>query len=767
MPHTAVTVPRSANAAPITISAAQNQIPHDQLGRFYREESEAGRKYVLDWIAVLEPLRTIKGREKMWKVVAHRIGEKPGTVKKRFYQYLDGIKGECHPFWEALIDRSRFPRRGDRGLDARFLDFWLGLRESIKRVKDGGRQAHRVLLKRLAEWEADPLNASLVIPGYASPPPRVSRCEMSHQFVPAGWSYSNLINHKPSQVALVNVLIGPKAASNLLPKNLATRAGLAYREIVFTDDQDYDNELVSFYNSGEYMRPQGFNTLEYLTGEFQTYGIQLRRRDEETGARRGINQEFYVWTVIADLMEHGFRDDERGTRIIREHATAKGYAHKDGYGRSFDEEIAHATNYRVSMDFSGRFDAGMFAKMFFRGKGQARQASGNFRYKGPLESAFHRLRTASAGLLGQTSQNERLLGGEHREVWDGYSRRLFKHLKENVPSKDRELIWQLCRHPVHTWDEFVLAMRLIYQAVNTRRDHRLEGWGACGHIIPGFAVKNLAQPWEPPAIISRDQLAAMDEDARQYIMTIGKAHPIRLSPSEAAAMYRKTDRKVVRFGQELAVSLLPTEWAYPRRRGKDSGGVTVRNDGTLVIRDPERFGTDALVYLGVCHGVHRDDQFNLRPGSQYLVHVCPFRPETAFLLTLEGRYRGYLKLMPRPCANDVVARLQNQGMIEQYRADAVRDSERRQAPEIQRLRDVVDHNERVKSGEIRPTQAQLDAEADRQAEIHRHALAERGIVEVELEDEDRDTAFEPDTGHRPSETDDIYDRLFATDERID
>lgn len=714
---------------PLPLEAAKRLIPSSQTPHFY-EETEEARKYVLNWISILEPLRHAKGRVALFAAVAADIGDKPGNVKRHYYDWLAGLKGECKPAWERLIDRARFPKPGDHALPELFLDHWRGLRENQKRLNDGGRQAHRDLLSQLALLEAKPHDRSLAIPGYNyKVPARASFCAESQQRVPEGWSYRNLSRYKPRKVQLLNVIIGPKAASTLLPSNLATRSGLRYREIVFSDDQDYDTSVITGLNHGEAMRPQGFNTLDYLTGHFEAYGVQLRRRDEETGRKRGLDQEAYVWTILTDLMVNGFRDDDRGTLIIREHATAKGFTKKDGYGDSFDELINHITDGRVRFDASGRFDQPMFAQMFFGGRGK--QSAGNFRYKAPLESAFHRVRTQMAGFLGDTG-NRYQVQPEHTEALDRYEKKLFKAI-DALPASDRAVVYDLCRHMKHTWGEFSSLLSLVYGAVNNRRDHKLEGWASCGFVLPVYALPDPVSRDAAPRIITREDFAIMDGEQRRYIETFARDEQLVLTPSEARELCRSRDRKLVTLGKERAVAALPLSWAYPLRKGK-TGGVKVRPDGTLLVRDPERFGPDSLVYLGVAHHEGRRD--HLRPGEQYLIHVCPFAPEEALLLTLDGRYRGTVNLMPRATANDIAARLRNQGAINEYAADLRRDSERRQAGRIGEIEEIIEHNERVISGAIAPTETQFHHERWRIAQVAADESNDDGIVTVDPDLED-------------------------------
>lgn len=682
---------------------ARLQIPHDQL-RLFAQETDEARKFVLDWIAILQPLTTKTGVTKLFAAVARQMGAKPGNVKKAYYAYLDGLAGKCFPCWEKLIDRRKFPKPGDRALDARFVDHWRRIREEQNRLNDGGRQAHRDLLAQLDLWTRDSLNPEHRIPGYTEPPACTTWCQDAQRQVPHGWSYRNLMRYQPTRLQIITKIVGPAAAQAFLPSNLGTRVGVPYRGIIFSDDQLYDNRVVSYANRGEPMRPMGFNTLDYLTACFQTYGAQLTRRDQDDYSKKGIDQEFYVWTILADLMRHGYRDDDAGTVIIREHGTAKGYNHHDHDGRSFDEILHHITAGRVICDASGRFDQGMFAQMFFRGnarlttadgagngpKGKAKQGMGNFRYKAPLESAFHRLRTQSAGLLGHTG-NRYDIAPEDTAAIDGYTRRLFKALDKLPPTK-RDTVWTLLRHHVHTWDEWSRLTGLIYTAVNARRDHKIEGWGKCDFIVPGYVTQNPFDPTSEPIQYSRAMVEAMEPQQRHYIESFGKPTNYVLSPAEAAQICADRDRRILRRLSWSAIfHALPIKWVYPRRQGKDTGGVKVQPNGTLIIRDPLRFGEDALVYLGTLH-TEDGDRIPLRPGDQYLLHICPFDPESALVTSLEGRFRGTVKLMPRITATDRAARLAAQGQINQYHADAVRDLHRRHESEIDRREAIIQAN---------------------------------------------------------------------------
>ncbi|MEM6916696.1 MAG: hypothetical protein AAF491_09045, partial [Verrucomicrobiota bacterium] len=674
-----------------------------------------------------------------------RTGKKvaKGTVRKRYFEWAQGLRGECRPIWENMIDRRKFPLPKEGQLDTRFIEHWKTLVEDSRRANDGSRQAHRDLLAELEQWEADPTNQSLRIDPYQKPPARTSFCSVSQQFVPEGWSYSNLMKHQPRKVNKVNAIIGPKEASNHLPFNRATRFGMRYREWIYTDDQDYDNSAVSLLNGRRDMKPQGFNTLDYLTGHFETWGVQLRRFDEDSGKVRGINQEFYVWTVLYDLIQNGFRTDEVKTTVIHELATAKGYTKKDGFGESFAEILETITQGQVVMDCSGRFDEGMFAQIFSEGIGK--QSAGNFRFKASLESAFHRIRTQSSGLLGNVG-NRYQVTPEHNARIDRYTKTILSAI-DDLPVEERQAVFDLVRFPKHTWEEFTQLLNYVYAAVNQRTDHKLEGWGRCGFILPGWSVKNPLHPNSPPALYTREDFLALDPEAQQYIQAKGKDHDIVLSPAQAVEICRRTDPNIAYLDLEAASDALPLKWAYGNRNGRKNG-IKVEKSGEFVIRDPERFGQDSIYYFATAH--LNGDQIPLRPGDRYLIQICPFDPDKAILLTMEGRFRGIIHENRRPRASDLAARLRTQGKINEFRANVTRSGERRHRHQVDELREDLDHNERVLSGEITPDETTLHHERKRHQQNQRDEAAENGVVTVDLapdpqgehdDDLDFDSAF--------------------------
>ncbi|MEM6917331.1 MAG: hypothetical protein AAF491_12265, partial [Verrucomicrobiota bacterium] len=459
---------------------------------------------------------------------------------------------------------------------------------------------------------------------------------------------------------------------------------------------------------------------------------------------------FYVWTVLWDLMRNGFRTDDRGTTIIHEHATAKGYTKKDGFGDSFADILETITQGQVTMRASGRFDDSLFAQVFSEGIGK--QSAGNFRFKASLESAFHRIRTQSAGLLGDVG-NRYQVTPEHNAKIDRCTSMILRSI-DKLPPEEQQAVFDLVRFPKHTWRQFTQLINLVYSAVNRRTDHNLEGWGDCGFILPGYALPNHVHPNRPPELFTCEDFLALEPKAQEHIKAFGKDHDIVLSTEQAVALCRKTDPHIQRLDIRDAVHALPLKWAYGNR-GSKQNGIKVQANGTLVIRDPERFGQSSLVYFASYrHGKHN---VHLRAGERCLVHICPFDPDKAILLDLQGRFLGEIKPNVRARVSDTEQRLRTQGQINQYRSEVTRSSALRHEDRVEQLREDLKHNERVISGEITPDETTLHHERQRHQQNRRDEAALEGVVIVE-----------PDSESDSDDGDDLnFDDVFANKPNLD
>lgn len=680
----------ASSTLPAPLAHPIERIPHAHLAD-WAEESEAGRAYVLRWIAALDPLRSARGRTALFAAVAQAMHSTPGTVRNKYYAYLDGLAGRVVPAWETLIDRARFPHPGEHALPAAFLQHWKALVEQHQRA-DSGKAAHRVLLTRLDRW-AKGLADAEPIPGYDEPPALESFCSQCNRKVPRGWSYRNLMNHLPSKFARALMRQGPRKASEHLPGNHTTRVGLRFLERIFFDDQVYDQKVVvPGLNQGRPFRPLGFNCLDHLTAAFLDYQVKLTRWDDDAEVGRVLTGEDFAWTVVSLLQKVGYRDDERGTTLIFEHGTASGYKRfsRDD-DRSFDQILYHLSGGRLTVDRSGRFDQPFLTQALFRGRGK--QAAGNPRFKAPLESVFHLVRTHSAGLLGQVGQMQRLNGPESDAVLDSYTRHTLAAI-DALPVAQRHRAWDLVRLPFHTLREWTELMRLVYGAIMGRIDHRLEGWADCG-----FSVEELRLP--DGHTMSRQTYLALPAEHQLAIRGISEPVSRVMSPAEAVEHCVAQDRgQIARFSDCLVPSLIPPHLARE---------VTVGKNHEIRITDARQFGPEALIYPAEISGRHGVTV--LRAGTSYFAYLNPFAPDRLILTDRERRFLGTCERFIRPVAGDRGAILANQGRLNAMKARIAAPIERRHATARQQLADDAAWNRRLLAGEPMTDDEVADARA--------------------------------------------------------
>jgi hypothetical protein len=468
-----------------------------------------------------------------------------------------------------------------------------------------------MLIERWSLWNKKG-DAKHAIPGYDTPP------TAGPKGYPHGWSEDNILRFRPDKYALAVARQGSKRAAGFLPSILKTRVGMKFGQVVFFDDQDYDVKVAPRGLSQRPLRPQGFNCLEFLSGCFMHHAIRLRWWDTEKEAYRTLTQQDFTWFVVSYLQKHGYRRDEDGTTFVFEHGTATGYNNRDlataaGY-TDFDEALLAVAGIRVER--SGLFNQPAFAGMLFRP-----QSSGNPNFKSPLESMFNLVRNRMAALPGATGRNRDEKPAEQYGE-DLYTSRMLK-LWEKLDERHQNLI----RFPVMTAEEFGATAAVVYQAINSRNDHNLEGWDELGLVGPQFRfTPDDESPW-----LSRERVLALPDKVREMLLAQsekpGHMRSWRLSPAEVAA---QCANQLTKLPDHLIPLLIPMQWARP---------ATVKQDRTISIKD-QLLGAEAFEY--VCRLDHGDTVQVLKPGTKLLCYLNPYAPERLVICKEDGSFLGTL-----------------------------------------------------------------------------------------------------------------------------
>ncbi len=558
----------------------------------------------LGWIERIESAgRRFKGPIK--EAAADALVVSVGAINR----YLTWFKAEG---WRGLID-ERLKGTGSKGLPEAFKDWVRQLHLQHQRATTG-REVHRIVVERWSKWRrtADP---KFAIPGYDTCP---SDCGKGY---PAGWSEDQIVRLRPEAYALAVVRQGEKAGAKFLPDILKTRAGTRFGQVVFFDDQDYDNKIVApGMKSGKTLRAQGFNALEYLSAEFPLYSIRLRWWDMDKSQYRTLTGVEATWFQVLYLQRHGYRNDEVGTTIVQEHGTMKGFANKElttAHGHhSLADALEALSGGKIKTIASGLYNTPVFAGMLFRP-----QSSGNPDFKAPLEGIFNLVRNRFAALPGATGRNRDHAPAEQRGQ-DLYVKQMLA-VHDRLDERHQELI----RWPLLTAAQFGDAAAAVYAAINARTEHELEGWARCNHVVPQFRwTTDGTSPW-----LSQQRLAELpprQRAAAESLMELpGHVRPVNLSPSHVADLYRK---ELTKIPDEWIPLLIPIQWALD---------ATVDSNREVIIRD-KMLGPEPFVYIARFRG--QDLTSTLTTGTRLKCYLNPFDPSRLYICRADGSWLGVI-----------------------------------------------------------------------------------------------------------------------------
>lgn len=682
-------------------AAALRAIPPGEIARLSALPTDAQRQTLARIGACLQLDRARRGQGTQLRAhLARQLGISPSAMRALYY---DGWRREG---WTACIDQRRRGAGAHSPVPEACVQYILALAEDHQR-EHAGREVARTLQ---AQWQAwcRTGDDQHQIPGYNSPP----AASLNGQ--PKGLSLRNIqriIATRSSAYERSAIRQGPKAASHHLPGILGTRIGTEFLERVYFDDQHYDTKVVLPGAADRPMRPVGFNALDYLTGSFIDYCVRLQYRDIEADQWRTQGTTEFTWFTLRLLLTVGYRT--AGTVHVYEHGTATGYnsqeLHTVGGHHSFDAALAAVTRDAVTIDRSGRYSSAQFADLLMRtpgSSGQDKSGGGNFKYKAPIESLFNLVRNYMAALPGPTGRRYDL-GPESGDQLDKWHK---KHLGPLIDQLPQHII-DLIRYDYYTFPEFLAVLRHVYQAIDSRRDHSIEGWAKCGFVRPQWRWSK-DTPW-----MDRADLAALPDPVRQHASLAmdqpGNARALTMCPAEAAQIARAATR-ITRLPDAAVPLLIPIEWARPVRVGRDR---TISIKDRLLDPEPMHW----LAAVETASGRRE----NLSPGDNLLAYLNPHAPQRLHLAEPSGAYVGVCHLIQRANPTNHSAREAQMKERARLKADLDAPLHARHRGTAERRADIVRHNDALLTGPIADAKAQnkAQARADRAARRHDDDLA--------------------------------------------
>lgn len=507
--------------------------------------------------------------------------------------------------WRALVDAAKAGEAwqnvglANALLPDAFLDYLA--QQWAQKQRDKFKSTYARLLLQFDRWRHG--DKSAAIPGYDDPPEIDPE---SKRNVPRGWTYDNLLRAVKPRVSKFSrklVQIGPKAASQLGPKILTTRADLAVGQYYILDDSWNDFKVIAF---GQACRLLSFHVLDLFSGCNIARGYKPALKDEREVETRLKEQEM-VWLLVKLLTTDGYHP--AGCTIICEKGTAT--------IREREEEI-----FQNCLDGLIKVQRGPMGG----GPGIAAQFTGphggNPRWKAPLESWFNLLRNRTDDLLefpGQTGSNSRLNAPEGLPGLEKDNLALMRAARA-LPADRAELL----RLGLLSHTDAIFKLDAITEVINCRIDHALEGWREAGHFIEEFRL-NPQMRWEPMT-----RLLDYDPVEREAVATLirNSSSLLRnraLSPREVFDAGRP---QLTRIPLSVAALLMD-----------DLIGLECTVKNSCLELSWAEAGPGELTY-GLTRRDGRGVQTPLRDDEKFLVRINPLDPRVCWLYQADGSFAG-------------------------------------------------------------------------------------------------------------------------------
>ncbi len=552
------------------------------------------------------------------KQAAKALGKSVGAVNRYVAWYKESG-------WQGLLD-ERLAGVGAKGLPPQFKSWVAGLFDAHQRNNDDAAEVHRKIIDRWNLWREthDPGHA---IPGYKDCPPATPATGMPH-----GWSYDRICALKPKAAERALSKHGKKSAAAFLPSVLTTRYGSAVLGRRLFDDQDYDNMLTDGFLAiagiDTVTRPVSFNCVDFLTAKHLDHHLRLMYKDA-AGTNKSLTQQEYVWFVIKQLQETGWRTDHHGSELIFEHGTANSWANKSltslGGHHSFEDALYGMSNGKAFVNRSGKFEGPVFAGMCFRA-----QSTGNFKFKTWIESAFRLLRTYMQAFPGPIGSHARINGKDELYGIKLADNAILTAIKDCPDSEMQEFLVENFRREMLDLQTFAHLINSVYRAINFATGHKLEGWARCGFTAPFWRINENSTHW-----FAESELPEMFPDPEERQMILRKLNARRdlltkVEPISREAAYQiemaRDRRHLCRLADPMVGLLLPREWAKV---------VTVGANHAFFLPNP--LWPDTLDQYVACWD-HKDRMITLDGGTNLLVYHNPFFDGRAQIHSLDGSY---------------------------------------------------------------------------------------------------------------------------------
>lgn len=472
---------------------------------------------------------------------------------------------------------------------------------------------------------------------------------------PVGWSYSNLLNHAPSDYELSSARHGRSAAYKHRPQVLTTRVGLRCGQYYVGDDVWHDHLVHCGQRTP--VRPLEASVLDLYSATLVHWGMRPRLRRAD-GTQESLSEREVRWIVAATLRDRGYRADELGTTWLVEKGT---FAIREALARDLRDAFG------IEVESSGIMKQAAWCGAYGGAGG------GNPRFKAALESIHSLRHTEFAALPGQVGRNRDTKPDELGALVK-YSEAIHD-LAQRIGQVAPDLVAKL-QSPVLTWHDWIACADRLYSIINDRQDHRLEGWREAGHEVVQYLVGQ--------QLLDQEQFLALPAptgcDIAAWGRSLAEAGQTRTRLLSPAEVWRQGRRELTQLPAQGVALILGPDLA---REQRVDAGEFVWEDADL---GPGEWRYFARIVTP--EGQKR----NLPNGETYQIFPNPFLRDELCVADAKGRYLGVAERHDRACRSDAEA-LQGQfKAVAEHEAESRADLNRAIAPLAQERLDLRRHN---------------------------------------------------------------------------
>ncbi len=628
-------------------SSALAGIPPADLETFAAYPAKVQRE-VLAWIPIVRTIDSAPATVVAMECAARETGRPYPTIRRHYYAWRK--EG-----WEGLVRKNALParQRGSYRLSAEFVAEWKRRCELVQRRAI--RQAHGQLLRDLRDGVSVPGLPPWTTLWAEDHPGAPIPASMPLGWCPKGLSYPNLLRIAPSRFELATMRQGRFAASNLRPLARITRAGLEPGQILVFDDMWHDHK-VNFFGAGQQapLRPLEFHCIDLASTCKIAWGIRPRAVKAD-GTHDQLKDAEFRQLLAQVLCVIGYRRE--GVALHVEHGTA-------AIPPSLADYLAAASEGAITVERGG-IDARAILKGGFSPRGR-----GNFRFKAALESLGGLYHNALAMLPGQTGLSP-ARAPENAETLDRYDKAVLAAVLK-LPEELAVKLW----FPVLSFREFGDIVAQVYDRLNARTDHDLEGWEESGYVEQSF-VPGPGLPGIP--------LATLYSDPAKYAGAIALANAdpglyVRQQKLSPAAVWAKARPHLTRLPLVHAPRILGPGNAFPCVVSK-SHEIWITFPDT---RQRVRFSPELHEFSSpISRILHAGESVRLYPLAGSPVAVVCDTDDTPI---------GYVAQFSQASHADRPSILRQIGQTEHVRALMERDMRERHAPDADEIAAMKAHN---------------------------------------------------------------------------